>query len=89
MQEALRRQNVLSTIRFQKIKKPGAVGGMTTVDPPVPAQNSGAVSVAADPNSGTPITVEARDMDMNVDGVPSLAIGGHPQAAGSSSGVGM
>ena len=60
---------------------------MTTVDPPVLAQNSSAVSVAADLNSETPITVKVRDMD--VDGVPSLAIGGDAQASGSSSGVGM
>ena len=60
---------------------------MTTVDSLVLAQNSSAVSVAAEPNSETPITVEVRDMD--VDGVPSLAIGGDAQAFGSSSGVGM
>ena len=57
-----------------------------SVGPPVYAQNSRAVSVAADPNSGTPITVEVRDIDM--DGVPLLAIGGYAKASGSSSGVG-
>ena len=58
------------------------------MDPPVlAAQNSCAVSVAAEPNSKMPITVEVRDMD--VDGVPSLAIGGDAQASGSSLGVGM
>ena len=57
------------------------------MDLPVLAQNSCAVSVAADLNSETPITVELRDMD--VDWVPSLAIGGDAQASGSSSGVGM
>ena len=60
---------------------------MTTVDPPVLAQNSYAISVAADLNLETPITVELRDMD--VDGVPSLAIGGDAQASGSSLGMGM
>ena len=60
---------------------------MTTVDPPVLAQNSSAVSVAADSNSKTPITVEVQDMD--VDGVPSLAIGGDAHASGSSLSMGM
>jgi hypothetical protein len=60
---------------------------MTAEDPPVLAQNSRAACVAADPDSGTLITVEARDMDVN--GVPSLVIGGHPKASGSFSGVGM
>ena len=55
------------------------------MDPPVLAQNPSAVSVTADSNSKTPITVR----DMDVDGVPSLAIGGDAQASGSSSGVGM
>ncbi|EDR07542.1 uncharacterized protein LACBIDRAFT_298543 [Laccaria bicolor S238N-H82] len=83
-QEAFRRQAVLSKLQFNKIKKPDTVG-TTTVDPPVLAQSSRAVSVAADPNTETPITVEVRDME--VDGVPSLAIGGDAQVPVSSSGV--
>ena len=57
------------------------------MDPPVLVQNSSSVSVAADSNSKTPITVEVRDMD--VDGLHLLAIGGVAQASGSSLGVGM
>jgi hypothetical protein len=53
-------QAVSSKLQFNKIKKPDVVGGM---DPQVLAQNSCAVSVP-DPNSGTPITVEAWDMDL-------------------------
>ena len=55
------------------------------MDPPVLAQNSLVVSVAAEPNSEMPITVKVRDMD--VDGVRLLAIAGVAQASGS--GVGM
>jgi len=85
VQEALERQAILSTLQFKKFKKQDVVGGMTTVDPPVLVQNPHAL-VAPNPDSGTPNTVEARDMD--VDGVPSLAIGGDTQASVSSSGVG-
>lgn len=63
----------------KKSKKPDAIGGMTTVDPPVLARSSHTVSVDADLNLGTPITMEAWDMD--VDGMPLLAIGGDAQAS--------
>ena len=86
-QEALKRQAVLATLQFKKIKKPDAIGGTTMVDPPVLALNSCAVSVAADLNSETPITMEVQNMD--VDGAPSLAIGGDTQASVSSSSFGM
>ena len=78
-------QAVLSKPQFKK-SKVKLRWWDDSVGPPVYAQNSRAVSVAADPNSGTPITVEVRDMD--IDGVPLLAIGGYAQASGSSSGVG-
>ena len=86
-QEALKHQAVLATLQFKKIKKPDAIGGTTVVDPPVLALNSCAVTVAADLNLETPITIEVQNMD--VDGVPSLAIGGDTQASVSSSSFGM